>query len=71
MIGTLLLFDVAPEPVHAGIGMTALVLIGIVALMISAAAVVGFVFLLRWILRAKAHHTPAGSKLQPSSPNQP
>ena len=74
MIANLLLLDVRPDPVPAGSGALGLVLIGIVVLMLSAAAIFGFVFLLRWLLSTKAatpqtqHATP---EFQPNSPNQP
>lgn len=74
MILSLLLFDVRPNPVPTGAGVTGLILIGIVVLMLSAAAVAGFVFLLRWMLRQKTAVTPTqhpGTAFQPNSPNQP
>lgn len=73
MIADLLLLDVRPDPVPAGNGATGLILIGVVVLMLSAAAIVGFVFLLRWLLRAKiaTARTPATVEFQPNSANQP
>lgn len=56
----ILLLDVAPDPVSAGVGVAGLILVGIVVLMITAAVLVGFVFLFKR-LRRKPH----------SSPNQP
>jgi flagellar basal body-associated protein FliL len=68
----LLFLDVTPDPVSSGTSAVVLILIGVVALLITAAAVFAFVFLLRYLLRAK---TPAASKVtsefQPSNPNQP
>jgi hypothetical protein len=82
-----LLLDVAPDPVSAGIGIAGLTLIGVVVLMITAALLVGFVFLFRRIRRNAAGgntrlvvgdvclnlENPASqSNPQPqSSPNQP
>ena len=73
MIASLLLLDVRPDPVPTASGAAGLILIGIVVLMLSVAAIVGFVFLLRWFLRAKAATapTPATAEFQPNSPNQP
>lgn len=47
----ILFLDVAPDPVSAGVGIAGLVLIGIVVLMITAAVLVGFVFLLKRLRR--------------------
>ncbi|HXT64232.1 MAG TPA: hypothetical protein VN696_14440 [Pyrinomonadaceae bacterium] len=73
MIASLWWLDVRPDPVPTGSGITVLILIGIVVLMLSVAAIVGFVFLLRWFLCAKAAsaQTPATAEFQPNSPNQP
>ncbi|HEV8590187.1 MAG TPA: hypothetical protein VGQ72_15070 [Pyrinomonadaceae bacterium] len=74
MITNFLLLDVRPDPVSTGIGVTGLILIGVVVLMLTAAAITGFVFSMRWFLRAKLRTNAAperASKLQPSSPNQP
>ena len=46
-----LLLDIAPEPVSTDIGIAGLILIGIVVLMITAAALVGFVFLFKRLRR--------------------
>ena len=43
----ILLLDAAPEPVSIGVGIVGLILIGIVVLMITAAVLVGFVFLFK------------------------
>lgn len=43
----LLLLDIAPDPVRSGIGFTGLILVGIVVLISVAAALLGFVFLIR------------------------
>jgi len=70
-----LLLDVAPDPVSAGIGIVGLFLIGVVVLMVTAAVILGLVFLLRSLLRAKrqpnAISANAPAPVQPSSPNQP
>jgi hypothetical protein len=75
MITNLLLLDVRPEPVSTGVGAAGLIVIGVVVLMFSAAALVGFVFLLRWLLRSKPQNVQnaaqAAPKFQPSNPNQP
>ena len=73
MRASLLWLDVRPDPVPTASGITVLILIGMVVLMLSVAAIVGFVFLLRWFLRAKAAtaQTPATAEFQPNSPNQP
>lgn len=80
MISAVLLFDVTPDPVRSGIGVTGLILIGVVALILSAAALVGFVFLLRRLLRgnrqgtsptAREGSSQKASQFQPSNPNQP
>lgn len=47
MVNHILLLDVAPDPVSAGVGIAGLVLIGVVALMITAAVLAGFVFLFK------------------------
>ena len=47
----ILLLDLAPEPVSAGIGIAGLILIGVVVLMITAAVLVGFVFLFKRLRR--------------------
>jgi hypothetical protein len=82
-----LLLDVAPDPVSAGVGIAGLVLIGIVVLMITAAVLVGFVFLFKRLRRNDAGgitrlvvgdvclnlgNAASHSNPQPqSSPNQP
>lgn len=76
MMVKLLLLDLAPDPVSTGVGLTALILIGIVVLIIVALTIIGFVFLLRRFLRAR----PANASVQvtrettpnfqPSNPNQ-
>jgi hypothetical protein len=81
------LLDVAPDPVSAGIGVAGLILIGVVVLMITAAALVGFVFLFKRLRRNDAgvstrlvvgdvclnlDNAAPQANLQPqSSPNQP
>lgn len=49
MMTYLLLLDAAPEPVATGIGIAGLVFVAIVVLMITAAVLVGAVFLFRQI----------------------
>ena len=82
-----LLLDVAPDPVSAGVGITGLILIGIVVLMITAAVLVGFVFLFKRLRRNDSGGSTrlvvgdvclnldtAASQASPqpqSSPNQP
>ena len=70
----LLFLDVAPDPVSSGMSAVVLILIGVVALMITAATVLGFVFGLRAILRARtsvrAAKPQTNSEFQPSNPNQ-
>ena len=51
MINHIVLLDVAPDPVSAGIGIAGLILIGVVVLMITAAVLVGFVFLFKRLRR--------------------
>ncbi len=43
----ILLLDVAPEPVSTSVGITGLFLVGIMVLMLVAAFVTGFVFIMR------------------------
>jgi hypothetical protein len=87
MMNYILLLDVAPDPVSAGVGIAGLILIGIVVLMITAAVLVGFVFLFKRIGRNDAGgstrlvvgdvclnlgNATSRSNAQPqSSPNQP
>lgn len=47
MMNHVLLLDIAPEPVTSGAGLAGLILIGIVVLMLTGAALVGFAFLLK------------------------
>ena len=54
MINHLLLLDVAPDPVSAGVGIAGLILIAVVVLMVTAAVLVGFVFLFKWLSRTNA-----------------
>jgi hypothetical protein len=51
MINYILLLDVAPEPVSVGIGIAGLILVATVVLMITAALLVGFVFLFKRLRR--------------------
>ncbi|MGZ5438110.1 MAG: hypothetical protein ACXWID_13095 [Pyrinomonadaceae bacterium] len=82
-----LMLDVAPDPVSAGIGIAGLILIGVVVLMITAAVLVGFVFLFKRLRRhdgggstrlivgdvcLNVDNAASQSNPQPqSSPNQP
>ena len=50
----ILLLDIAPDPVSAGVGIAGLILIGIVVLMLTAAVLVGFVFLFKRLRRNDA-----------------
>ena len=47
MMNHILMLDVAPDPASAGVGIAGLILIGIVVLMMTAAVLVGFVFLFK------------------------
>lgn len=47
----ILWFDVAPEPVSVGIGIVGLILVATVVLMITAAVLVGLVFLFKRLRR--------------------
>ena len=83
----ILMLDVAPDPASAGVGISGLILIGIVVLMITAAVLVGFVFLFKRLRRNDAGGSTrlvmgdvclnldnAASQANPqpqSSPNQP
>ena len=82
----ILLLDIAPDPVSAGVGIAGLILIGIVVLMITAAVLVGFVFLFKRLRRnggestrlvvgdvcLNLDHAASQSGHQPQSiPNQP
>ena len=87
MTNHLLLLDVAPEPVSVGIGVAGLILVAVVVLMITAAVLVGFVFLFKRLRRSDTggstrlvagdvclnlDHASSQSSPQPqSSPNQP
>ena len=51
MMNHILLLDVAPEPVSVGIGIAGLILVAVVVLMITAAVLVGFVFLFKRLRR--------------------
>jgi|GEM_PF-1969473 len=51
MMNHVLLLDLAPDPVSTGVGITGLVLVGVVVLMMTAAVLVGFVFLLKRLRR--------------------
>ena len=51
MVNHILLFDAAPEPVSVGIGIAGLILVGVVVLMLTAAVLVGFVFLFKRLRR--------------------
>jgi hypothetical protein len=74
MIANLLL-DVIPGPPSPGASKGELIFVAIVILMLTGAAITGFVFLLRWLLRAKSTGTQTvpqtAGQFQPNSPNQP
>jgi hypothetical protein len=57
MMNHALLLDVAPDPVSAGIGVSGLILVAVVVLMLTAAVLVGFVFLFKRLRR----NDPGGS----------
>ena len=83
----ILLLDAAPEPVSVGIGIAGLILVAVVVLMITAAVLVGFVFLFKRLRRNDSggstrlvvgdvclnlDNAASQSGAQPqSSPNQP
>ena len=71
---SLLLLDVAPDPVTPVAGVGGLILIVVAVLMFAAAGIVGFVFFLQWLrCRAKVsdHSSEQAPQFQPNSPNQP
>jgi len=71
---SLLLLDVAPDPVTPVAGIGGLILIVVAVLMFAAAGIVGFVFLLKWLRdRAKVseYSSEQAVQFQPSNPNQP
>ena len=77
MLTSLLLLDVAPDPVRGPIiGIGGLILIVVLVLTLAAAGITGIVFLL-WLMRkSRRRNSPraregAVSQFQPSSPNQP
>lgn len=47
----ILLLDLAPDPVSTGVGIAGLILIGVVVVMITAAVLLGFVFLFKRLRR--------------------
>ena len=51
MMNHIFLLDVAPEPVSVGIGIAGLILVAVVVLMITAAVLIGFVFLFKRLRR--------------------
>ena len=73
MIAKLILLDVIPGPPSRGVSTGELIFVAIIVLMLAGAAIAGFVFLLRWLLRAKSTQTPSQptAEFQPNSPNQP
>ncbi len=87
MMNHILLFDAAPEPVSVGLGIAGLILVAVVVLMLTAAALVGFVFLFKRLRRNGSTRLVVGdvclnldnataSRSNPgpqpqSSPNQP
>jgi hypothetical protein len=48
---SLLLLDVAPDPVTPVIGIGGLILLVMVVLMLAAATIIGFVFFMKWMRR--------------------
>lgn len=86
MMNHIFLLDAAPEPVSVGIGIAGLILVAVVVLMLTAAVLVGFVFLFKRLRRNDAggstrlvagdvclnlDHASSQSSPQPqSSPNQ-
>jgi hypothetical protein len=75
MIANSLLLDVIPGPPSPGVTTGEMIFVGVVVLMLTGAAIVGFIFFLRWLLRMKPSGTQAASQataeFQPNSPNQP
>jgi hypothetical protein len=86
MMNHILLLDVAPEPVSVGIGIAGLILVAVVVLMLTAAVLVGAVFLFKRIRTTSERSSRvvvgdvslnldnAASQARPqpqSSPNQP
>ena len=87
MMNHILLLDVAPDPVSAGVGIAGLILIGVVVLMVTAAVMVGFVFLFKRFRRNDSggstrlvvgdaclnldNAAPESGPQAQSSPNQP
>ncbi len=57
MINLLVLFDIAPHPVSTGIGIAGFVLVAVVVLMITAAALLGAVFLFKRIRKSSGANT--------------
>ena len=51
MVTQVLLLDIAPDPISTGVSVAGLVLIGIVVLLLVAAMLTGFVFLLKRFMR--------------------
>jgi hypothetical protein len=64
-----ILLDVAPDPVSTGIGIAGLAFVAIVVVLLTAAVLLGAVFLFRRI--RKAHNPPSRLDVRQSSPNQP
>ena len=65
---THLLLDVAPDPVSTGIGIAGLVFVAIVVVLITAAVLVGAVFLFRTIRKSSDQSTQkvvGGASLNP------
>jgi flagellar basal body-associated protein FliL len=76
MVTSLPLLDIGTDPVGNPLTGVGLVLIAIIVLMLTAATVIGFVFLLRWLRRQPPSNAVAGTsqpvpQFQPSNPNQP
>jgi hypothetical protein len=67
----LLLLDAAPEPISAGLGIAGLVFVAIVVLMITAAVLLGAVFLFRAIRKSSARSARVAGGQHQTNPNQP
>ena len=79
----ILLLDAAPEPVSVGIGIAGVILVAVVVLMLTAAVLVGLVFLFKRLRRNDArlvvgdvclnldNAAPQTNPQPQSSPNQP
>ena len=75
MIANSILLDITPGPPSHGLGIGEVIFVAIAVLILTGAAIAGFVFMLRCLLRAKSPVTQSAShasaEFQPNSPNQP